>query len=258
MGRFRPYGARLAAVIGGAVVFASMGSLGASVDTQTVTYGIPLRTVSFEAERGRAGSIATLKAGLAVLKKGQVGLALSARDHLPKDSLDWQVLTWAIAFSGGAKVPSAEIAAAAAALPDWPGASTLRRNSERALFREKPPAETVIRALGGSVPQTFEGTVLLTRAHLAHGDREAARAVLSPFWRKERLEGPQETLILREFGSILSSADQRIRMEAMLYAERVNSAKRVAGPAGAMPLWEAWSAAIRGRSDAGALLSTLR
>ena len=42
--------------------------------------------------------------------------------------------------------------------------------------------------------------------------------------------------IIKEFGAILLPEDHRARMEGMLYAERVNSADRVAEFAGAEPL----------------------
>lgn len=229
----------------------------ASVDPDAVTSGIPLRTGSTAPDGSRNASTEALRSGLSALRKGQVGLALSVRDGLQQGSLDWKVLTWAIALGGGAGVPSREIAAAAAALPDWPGAATLRRNSERALFREDPAPEAVLPAFGESAPQTFEGTVLLARADLAAGRSQAARALLSPFWRSRKLEAAQETLVLAQFGSLLSPADHRVRMEAMLYAERVGAAKRVAGPAGAAALCDAWSAVIKGQANAGKLLDAV-
>lgn len=229
----------------------------ASVDADTVTSGIPLRTGSIASDASQGVSITPLQVGLSALRKGQVGLALSLRDGLQQGSLDWKVLTWAIAFSPGAGVPSGEIAEAAVMLPDWPGAAIMRRNGEKALFRENPAPEAVIAAFGDRAPQTFEGTVLLARADLATGQSEAARALLVPFWRSAKLEAAQETLVLSEFGAVLSPADHRVRMEAMLYAERIGSAKRVAGPAGAAALWEAWSAVIRGQAKAGKLLDAV-
>src|SRR5690606_14272541 len=51
--------------------------------------------------------------------------------------------------------------------------------------------------------------------------------------------------------------DHRARMEGMLYAERVNSADRVAELAGAEPLAKAWTAVIRGAKEAPALLKAV-
>src|SRR5690606_16931505 len=152
------------------------------------------------------GSIGRLKSGLDALAGGDIGRARALRDGLAENSLDRHILAWAIATRGGSLVPSGEIAAAARALPGWPGMAALRRNSERALHRENPDPRTVLRAFGGTAPQTMEGVVLLARAHIALGDRAAARAVLGPFWRKEKLDAGDEAAILKEFGALIPAA----------------------------------------------------
>ena len=198
-----------------------------------------------------------LKTGLDALSADSVAEARRLRDGLPEGSLDRQVLTWAIAMHGGPAVPSSEIASAALSLPGWPGMDTLRRNSERALFRERPEPATVIAAFGGTTPQTVQGIVLLTRAHAAVGEMKAAHAVLAPFWRRETLDSGDELRIIKEFGAILTAADHRARMERMLYADRINSAGRVAELAGAKELAEAWAAATRNEKKAAKLLAAV-
>ena len=63
--------------------------------------------------------------------------------------------------------------------------------------------------------------------------------------------------IIKEFGELLTTADHRSRMERMLYADRVNSADRVAELAGAKPLAEAWAAVIRNDKAAAKLLAAV-
>jgi soluble lytic murein transglycosylase len=178
------------------------------------------------------------------------------RDALPAKALDRQILSWAIAFDGG-DVPSGEIAAAAENLAGWPGMAALRRNIERSLYRENAAPQDVITALGEVQPRTMQGVIVLVRAHLATENLEAARAVLSSFWRKEKLEARDETLILREFGKVLSTADHRARMEQMLHYDRINSAMRAAKLAGAEQLANAWGAVIRKDKNASTLLDAV-
>ncbi|TIX34770.1 MAG: lytic transglycosylase domain-containing protein, partial [Mesorhizobium sp.] len=92
-------------------------------------------------------------------------------------SLDRHILAWAIALYGGDHVPSGDIADAAKMLPNWPGTIALRKNSERALYRENPTPQVVVRAFDGSQPLTFEGVVILARSYVALGDTKAARSV---------------------------------------------------------------------------------
>jgi soluble lytic murein transglycosylase len=231
--------------------------IGGDVDLGT-TGSVPLRSapVAYE-DAGRSGDIAKLKSGLDALTANDAARARAVRDSLPKGSLDRHVLAWAIALQGGDGVPSGEIAAAAQMLPGWPGMEALRRSSERALLRESPPPRTVVQAFGATQPQTAEGAIILARSLVALGDRSGARAMLSRFWRTEKLDGADEAAIIREFGQLIPAADHRYRMERMLYAERVASAQRVAGLAGAKSLAVAWVAVIKGDKKAGKLLDAV-
>lgn len=203
------------------------------------------------------GRIQALKSGLSALAAGNISGARAIRDRLPADSIDRHVLAWAIAMDGGRNVPSGDIAATAAALPDWPGAMTLRRNSERALYREDPEPQTVLAVFGASKPHTLDGVVLLTRALTTLGKVKDAQAILAPYWRETKLELADEQRILREFSALLTPADHRWRMENMLYSERIGSADRVAKRAGAEPLLKAWAAVIRDERNAPELLKAV-
>ena len=203
------------------------------------------------------GSIARLKSGLDALSEGDPAPARAVRDSLPENALDRHILSWAIALRGGAGVQSGEIAAAARALPGWPGMDTLRRNSERAMLREGPPPQAVVHAFGATKPQTTEGTIVLARSLVALGNASGARMVLSPFWRTEELGAAEEAAIIGEFGKLIPATDHRYRMERMLYAERLGSARRVAGLAGATSLADAWAAVVKGDKKAQKLLDAV-
>ncbi len=198
-----------------------------------------------------------LQTGLDALTNNDVAKAQSVRDELPAGSLDRHILQWAIALSGSDDVSSGEIAKAANDLPGWPGLATLRNNSERALFRENPPADGVIKAFGTSKPRTAKGAAILARAYVAEGNTVAARDVLLPQWRLGKLEAADELLILSEFATVLTPEDHLARMQAMLYAERIASAGRVASLGGGTPLYDAWVAAIRGSSNADVLIKAV-
>ncbi|WAX94525.1 lytic transglycosylase domain-containing protein [Aminobacter sp. NyZ550] len=231
---------------------------GSSALDPQATSAIPFASIGKgDAARAAFGTIDQLKSGLDALSSGDLAQARAVRDALPATALDRHILMWAIAINGGDQVPSADIAAAAQAMPGWPGLATLRRNSERAMARETPGPNIVVSAFAGSEPQTIEGALLLARAHKELGNAKAALAVLQPFWRTEKLDAKYEVAILQDFGSLIPAADHRIRMERMLYADRVNSAARVAEFAGAKPLADAWAAVIKGDKKAQALLDAV-
>lgn len=245
-----PIRRRASAILVSALALLPAASVSASVDLQTVTGTAPAmtRAIADIAKKDRLnplGPVAPLKEGLDAVSAGRIGAALKARDALEEGSLDRTILSWAIAYAGGGGVPSGELRQAGANLSDWPGAQTFRRNLERALFREKPAPEAVVEAFAAEPPTTYEGVVLLARAHLALGAPGKAKDVVLPLWRRERLDATQESLVLRDFGHLLTQADHRFRMERMLHAERVNAALRIAERAGAEPLAEAWGAMVR-------------
>ena len=194
----RPFRTAFFSVI---VALAPSAAIGASLDAH-VTAAIPLPGIAEDAPR-ISPDIAQLKSGLDALAARNIVGARAMRDSLPANSLDRHVLAWAISLYGGDQVPSGDIAATAHMLPDWPGMAALRRNSERALYRENPPPRTVVQVFGGSQPQTMEGVVLLARSYVALNNEKAARSVLSPFWRTEKLDGKDEAAIIAEFGNII-------------------------------------------------------
>lgn len=243
------------AILGAIVVLAPAIAIGSGVDKR-LSGALPMFPVPSKQDLPAFNPL-QLKIGLDALATKDFDGARAARDNLPVSSLDHHILAWAIALYGGDRVPSGEIAAAAELLPGWPGMATLRRNSERALVRENPGADIVVKAFGGSQPQTAEGIIALSRAYVAKGDVKAAQSVLSPFWRTEKLEAKDETAIINEFGPIIPTADHRYRMERMFYADRVGSAQRVAMLAGAKELADAWAAASEGDKNTPKLLAAV-
>ncbi|RWE83257.1 MAG: lytic transglycosylase domain-containing protein [Mesorhizobium sp.] len=247
----------LFALFGAIVALTPTMAIGGSVDAR-VTASIPMPDApQTPGPTAPFFDIAQLKSGLDALAANNIAGARNARDTLPATSLDRHILAWAIALYGGDQVPSGEIADAAKMLPGWPGTIALRKNSERALYRENPPPQVVVQAFGRSQPLTPEGVIILARSQVALGNQAAARSVLVPFWRSEKLEAKDENAIIKEFGTLIPAADHRYRMERMFYADRPSSALLVAGLAGAQPLADAWAAADKGDKNAAKLLKAV-
>lgn len=202
----------------------------------------PVITSSFSRVENPAAISGTLKTGLDALYSRDVVGAIAYRNGMTKGSLDRQILTWSIATSGINGVPSSEIAAAAAELPGWPGMSALRRNSERALFKEDAPASTVIATFGNTQPQTTEGVIALARAYVTNGNKTKAHQLLAPWWAKERLPADDEARVLKEFSNVLTREDHQRRLLRSLYNDRLQSAKLLSGPAQAQSLYSAFAA----------------
>ena len=245
------------AIIAASLVLAPAANASEQLDSvKTAAIVLPFRIGDRVPARSLA-HITRLKVGLEALSRGEVLTARDIRDTFPVTSLEYRILMWAIAVRGGRDVPGSEIEAASAMFRNWAGATSLRRNSERAFVREKPEPLAAIKAFRETPPETLEGIILLARSHVALGQIHAARAVVSPLWRTETLEPADELRLLKEFSAIIPAADHRARMERMLYAERITAAQRVADLAEAEPLAKAWAAVIRGEKNAAALLKAV-
>ena len=142
-----------------------------SVDGSATAVGPACRACRCLIRRRASASIAALKSGLDALAADDLSTARArSRRRCPPIALDRHILTWAIAMRAANHVSSGEIAdGAQELLPDWPGTDALRKNSERALYRENPPPQTVVQAFGGSQPQTIEGVMILARSHAGAG-----------------------------------------------------------------------------------------
>ncbi|MBD8553120.1 lytic transglycosylase domain-containing protein [Rhizobium sp. CFBP 8762] len=198
-----------------------------------------------------------LKAGLDALSDKQAIKAIAIRNNLKPGTLDRQILTWAIAVSGQPGVPSVEIASAQRALKGWPGLETLRANSERALYREKPSVQEILGAFGSSQPETTEGTIALTRALIAAGRSTEAAQNLRRLWFTEALDTNWEAQILREFPQMLTVKDHQRRLKMLLYRSRNEQALRFSTLGQAQSLYRAWVAVNKKSSNAGALVSNI-
>lgn len=217
----------------------------------------PLSTGSIPRGSAIAPLSGDLKAGLDALSNKNPMQALAIRNGMSQGTLDRHILTWAIATSGQPGVPSGEIAAAARELVGWPGLSSLRANSERALYTENPPADQVLAAFGNTQPETPEGAVILSRALASHGASAQAAKLIRRIWRDEALDKSFEDKILAEFAGLLSPADHKARMDYLLYRDRTAQAKRFGDLGKAQSLYKAWAAVNNRSANAGTLLATI-
>ncbi|WP_275789964.1 lytic transglycosylase domain-containing protein [Pararhizobium gei] len=198
-----------------------------------------------------------LKAGLDALSNKDAAGAIAARDAMTKGTLDRHILTWAIAVSGRRGVPSYEIADAQRELQGWPGLTALRAYSERALYRENPPAADIISAFGATRPETAEGTIILARGLVATGETGKVAGLLATLWAKETMDTATETKILEEFPSLLTTADHRRRLKLLLFRGRLEQASRFSDLGNAQSLHRAWVAVSKKASTAAALIAAI-
>lgn len=110
--------------------------------------------------------------------------------------------------------------------PAWGDRSTLTQKLEEALFTQGGSSGAIKSYFSGREPQNGVGLAALASAHLAEGDMDAARRFAAKAWRDTILPSALEPGFLARFGSLLTPADHKWRLDKLLIEDiRWNSAK---------------------------------
>ena len=112
--------------------------------------------------------------------------------------------------------------------PSWPHAPLFRRRAENALWNDKLDDGAVLAFFANHKPTTAKGRYMLARALLAKGDRDGAAALVRYAWRNEDCSADVENKVLEMFGSLLTRADHKARMEQRFYADDIEAGMRAA------------------------------
>jgi soluble lytic murein transglycosylase len=108
----------------------------------------------------------------------------------------------------------------------WPLSETFLKRAERSLYLDSASVSTIREHFTAHAPLSAEGKLALARAELASGDKQAAHRLVSQVWTGETLDPSLESRVKAEFGSLLTSDDQRQRMWRLIYRQETNAAIR--------------------------------
>ena len=142
--------------------------------------------------------------------------------------------------------------------PAWPSILLLRRRAEGRLWREHRDAATVRRFLDGA-PGSAAGRLALARVRLSEDDRAGAEREVRAVWQSAELSAELEAAVLDAFGSELTSADHRARMDRRIGAKDFAAALRAAKRLGRdeVAIVTACSAAEANSQKSGKLLDAV-
>jgi soluble lytic murein transglycosylase len=143
--------------------------------------------------------------------------------------------------------------------PSWPHAPLFRRRAENALWNDRLDDGTVRAFFADHAPTTAKGRYMLARALLAQGDRTAAEELVRKAWREDYCSPDVEKKVIEMFGSLLTPADHKARMEQRFYADDVEAGLRAGERLGGNELLiaRARAAVIKKASSAKAALDAV-
>jgi soluble lytic murein transglycosylase len=174
---------------------------------------------------------AQLLAAAALYQKGDLAggdaIAKVIGDPAQRLALEWVALKSAPRAAGLAR-----IGAFLEAHPGWPARDWLRSWREAILFADHADPARIRSEFETEKPASALGSLALARVALVQGRPEDARALVASVWRGGPLDPWLEGAVLREFGSLLSAVDHKVRAARLFYQEHVGAASRAAALAG--------------------------
>ncbi len=202
--------------------------------------------------------LAAVKQAIELVRKQQPDEATSVEKTI-SDPLARKLAEWVILRNDDTGVAFSRYAAFIAANPTWPSIVTLRRHAEAALWQQDVDPQTTIAFLASEPPLSAKGYFALVRAWLAKGDAGRAAAALRAAWRMSGFSDDVETQARATFAGLITPADDKVRMEARLYAGDDEPALRAARHLGAadQAIAKAFAAAGHNAGNAGALLEAV-
>jgi soluble lytic murein transglycosylase len=176
-----------------------------------------------------------------------------------RDPVARKLAEWVIVRSDNTNPTFTRYAAFVTANPSWPHASLFGRRAENALWNDHVDDATVLAFFASHRPSTAKGCYMLARALLAKGDLDGAAALVRHAWRHEDSGAEAENKVLELFGSMLTRADHKARMDQRFYAEDVEAGMRAANRLGGdeLAIGRARAAVIKRLNNAKALLDAV-
>ncbi len=100
--------------------------------------------------------------------------------------------------------------------PDWPSREQLQRRMEETLFEEGGDTDVIATYFSGREARSPAGMAVLASVHVAHGEKEQAKALAVKIWREKDLPASLEKGFLSRFGAMLGEQDHKWRLDRLL------------------------------------------
>jgi soluble lytic murein transglycosylase len=202
--------------------------------------------------------IAGVKRVIEASRKGKEAEANAAEASIG-DPVARKLAEWVILRSDNTNPSFQRYAAFVEANPSWPHAPLFRRRAENALWNDGVDDRTVRAFFAKQQPATGKGRYMLARTLLAQGDREGAAKLVRHAWRQDDASAEVEKRVLEMFGSMLSAADHKTRMEQRFYTDDVAAGLRASERLGGdqIAIGKARAAVLRRAGNAKALLDAV-
>jgi len=174
-----------------------------------------------------ANDVAAVKRVIEAARKGRDADANSAQASI-SDPVASKLAEWVILRSDNTNPSFERYAAFVKTNPAWPHVPLFRRRAENALWNDGVDSAAVRAFFATKTASTAKGRYMLARVLLTLGDRDGAAVLVKHAWRYDDCSAEVEKKVLEMFGSMLTAADHKVRMEARFYAGDATAGLRAA------------------------------
>lgn len=171
--------------------------------------------------------ITAVKQAFDLAHRGRTDDATGAENSI-SDPVARKVVEWLILRAEDTDANISRYSTFIAANPSWPGIIALRRKAESLMWQDRTDPATVIAFFRSDAPLSAKGKFALARAMLSQGNTGNAQQLISDAWRHDDISPDIEAQARDAFGGLISPDDDKIRMDARLYAEDDDGGLRAA------------------------------
>lgn len=164
----------------------------------------------------RKGDIDALKAAIGALAKGDAGEANTLKSQI-SDATARKLVDWFRLRNGLGT--AAEYRDFLAANPAWASPNLLTEKRDEVLFTQGGNSADIKSHFANGAPTSGAGYAALASAHLAEGNKDEARRLAVHAWRNHDFSKSLEKGFLERFGSMLTRADHKWRLDRLLISD---------------------------------------
>ncbi|RYE49729.1 MAG: lytic transglycosylase domain-containing protein [Hyphomicrobiales bacterium] len=143
------------------------------------------------------------------------------------DTAERHAIQWAAIFYGNGEVPAASVQKFIADAPDFAASAVFKTRLEEALTKEKADGATLIKQLGGAMPNTLAAQIALAEAYVGAGQKERAARISRAIWTENFLDKATEAKVLDRLGGLLDRDAHWARAIHLMMHDRATGVERL-------------------------------
>lgn len=193
-----------------------------TIDTMTTGSVEPTTGATVVDAKGSAA----FRGALATLVDGDPVAAYGLARALPNE-VERRTVQWAAIYFNGGKIDYQSVERFAADAPDFAPSAIYRTRVEQSLDVAEPTSAAIIETLGGSVPTTVNGQIMLAVAYLDAGETDKASSLARSLWIDNFLTEGQEKAVLAKLGTLLDREAHWQRAMHLMMHDRARGSERL-------------------------------